>query len=303
MKCPFAKEAAVRFCGVSPFRKMVQRSAIHEEDQRCSTPEYASCPAAQKHLAGRTDQPRCPFLRESVVQYCGAAPVTKFIPSSEGSSRCNNDAHRYCHHYLQRARPARRQGRELQNEEIAMPEGLAFARNHMWLDAGEDGSIHVGVDAFLARVLGEVERVNLVPRNGGQRGPSAVLTVAGADLFLTFPCRMSIAESNVVLRSRPETVLNDPYGAGWLFRARRPQDCEEGAAVDCSSALLRGKEATQWMEREVAGLSTWVHELHARRHRAGESLTADGGVFCPGLTQYLSREELQVLFSRFFALD
>jgi hypothetical protein len=57
------------------------------------------------------------------------------------------------------------------------------------------------------------------------------------------------------------------------------------------------------MDREVAGLSTWVHELHARRHHAGENLTADGGVFCPGLAQNLSREELLVLFSRFFALD
>ena len=40
------------------------------------------------------------------MQYCGAAPVAKFVPYSESLlSRCGNDSFRYCELYLAMAHP------------------------------------------------------------------------------------------------------------------------------------------------------------------------------------------------------
>ena len=48
---------------------------------------------------------------------------------------------------------------------IAVPQWLHYAANHMWLDASEEGVYHIGIDALLARTLGQVERITyLTPR-------------------------------------------------------------------------------------------------------------------------------------------
>jgi len=41
-----------------------------------------------------------------------------------------------------------------------MPGGLFYARNHMWLDINADRDCHIGFDALLASVLGDVGRVS-----------------------------------------------------------------------------------------------------------------------------------------------
>ena len=59
---------------------------------------------------------------------------------------------------------------------------LAYSPNHMWLDESEDGSCHVGVDAFFTRVLGNVDKLSFVTPRGAGR-PSAVINAAAS----TFP--------------------------------------------------------------------------------------------------------------------
>ena len=41
----------------------------------------------------------------------------------------------------------------------------------MWLDVGEDGICHAGIDAFLSRALGQVERISYVHCKGGTGPP------------------------------------------------------------------------------------------------------------------------------------
>ena len=98
----------------------------------------------------------CPFLHESLMQYCAAASVTRLVPYSESLlSRCGNPSYRYCELYLQMAHP-------LPPAEtvdgLPMPADLGYSANHMWLDtaaqAGGDGVCYAGIDAFLSRMLG-----------------------------------------------------------------------------------------------------------------------------------------------------
>ena len=107
MKCPFFMETNVLHCRASAFRKMIVQSAGQDGLGRCSSPGYPQCElyCEQSHdgFAGAS----CPFLEESAMQYCSAAPVTKFIPYSESVlSRCGNDGYRYCSLYLGMSQPA-----------------------------------------------------------------------------------------------------------------------------------------------------------------------------------------------------
>ncbi len=310
MKCPFLQEDRVRFCEISPVRKIIPRASIHEVDQRCSSADYVNCPVAEGHLEGRAQQKQCPFLRESLVQHCTAEEQTKFVPSTDSrQSRCNSDAHRYCHSYLQRAKPTRGPGSAdaagggvdpFESGDIPVPGQLLFARNHMWLDEGADGSCNVGVDAFLARVLGEVQQVSFVSGTGSQR-PSVSLTVGGVNLSLTFPVRINISGTNAFLRCHPEALTADPYGRGWLFEGTDPDANSGNGDTRAADELLDAESARPWMLAETERMTRVVHDLHAGNVCSKENLMADGGVFCHNLAQHLDREELLHIFNLFFA--
>ena len=99
------------------------------------------------------------------MQYCGAAPVTKFVPYSESLlSRCGNDGFRYCELYLGMAHPG--QWRRRSRTASRCPDWLRYSANHMWLDVTEDGICHAGIDAFLSRALGPIDRISYVWQNG-----------------------------------------------------------------------------------------------------------------------------------------
>ena len=106
MQCPFLREARVKYCEASPFRRMILELASDTASERCSSPAWTECPAATRAFDDRRAE-RCPFLREALTEFCSASPVTKYIPANDSLlSRCRSDGHVYCELYRERANPA-----------------------------------------------------------------------------------------------------------------------------------------------------------------------------------------------------
>lgn len=181
-------------------------------------------------------------------------------------------------------------------EGIAVPRRVAYSANHMWLDTDDDGLYHVGLDAFLAGAIGNVERINFASTHGVNR-PAATLTIKGVDVQVVFPNPMFLIRANTNLRACPERLTSDPYSAGWLFEGRDPRESPDEFLPDVSDGLIRDEEARQWMEEEVHRLSTFVHEQYSRR----EGMMMDGGSFSSGVALQLNRDELLQLFNDFFS--
>jgi glycine cleavage system H lipoate-binding protein len=281
VQCPFLKEAQVDTCRHAVASKLIVRSPETAALERCSSQRYLTCPV---YRAEPCEPPQgtsgCPFFAHSLVQFCGAAAVRKYIPYSEaGPSRCGTAAYRYCDLYLSLAHP----------DVPDLPDWLWYATNHMWLDASEDGFCHVGIDSLLAEALGEVERVHLI--GSGLCRPAAVVTVRGVDVQLVFPNVLQITASNVYLRVNPSKVTSDPYRLGWMFEGRVP------AGSDPRSGLICGSQARQWMDSEIEGVSRFVHEQMARAH----CVVADGGAISRDFARYLDRDRVLELFHRFFS--
>jgi glycine cleavage system H lipoate-binding protein len=314
MRCPFLREAQVKFCRASAFRKMIVRLPGLVESERCSSPEYVHCPIAKQSHEEHPSLDHCPFLQESLMQYCSAASVTKYIPYSElAHSHCGTDSHRYCDLYLSMAheegtRPTGMMGTEGEDGEqateymvegIRVPGWLWYSPHHMWLDIGTDGSLHVGIDALLAQLLGSIDGLMFLTAKGLHR-PTVALTVQGVDLQVAFPNPIMITEANCYLRSDPARVVADPYGLGWMFEGceRKPHSKGEPREKD---GLVSGKAAAEWMKSEVARISAMVHDLMATPDSRGTVFMADGGLFQPGLFQQLNRGDLLRVFNEFFS--
>ena len=318
MKCPLLKESSARYCQASPHRRL-PREAISAANDRCTSDGYVDCPVL-KGVDVRAGMPRCPLLEEQLVQYCAGATVPKYIPYNEALlSRCNSEAHLYCPLYLARTRP-HGQRRDLRGPEDpdghaetrgdtgrqadggrdpALPERFCYSPNHMWIDVAPDGSCHIGADAFVSRVLGRVDRVRFLTGRGLQ-WPVALLEVRHTDLRLEFPRRIQVTGSNVHLRTDPMPLVEDPYGAGWLYSGfASPQDLDESAG---EPDLIHGGQVPAWMRSEAERLDRFVHDQLATSAHPGGPTAADGGTVVPGVALHMEHEDLLYLFDAFFAL-
>jgi glycine cleavage system H lipoate-binding protein len=314
MKCPFLRDANVEYCEASAYRKMIAKTVGDAGAERCSSHAYVECPAAAPRIEGLQPSEHCPFLHESHAEFCGAASVTKYIPATNDLlSRCNSDGHFYCELYLAHAdpqgdrrpqphgasRPPQPSGRMPVVDGIPVPQELSYAPNHMWLDVAEDGHCHVGIDGFAAKVLGVVHKITFVTPRGGGR-PVAVLRVNGVDLQMVFPNALHVTGANAYLRTTPQKMTADPYGAGWLFETFEPSL----AATTTASAregLIDGRAAVPWMRNELDRLNEFVHDLTAAQHSDGSRFMADGGAVEDGIASRLDADSLINLNTEFFA--
>ncbi|HKE20941.1 MAG TPA: hypothetical protein VKB88_01050 [Bryobacteraceae bacterium] len=284
MACPFLRETSVKFCHAAPVRKLIPLAQAGRAEEKCSSGAYQSCRVFQSRPAAGAASGTCPHLVESLMQYCGAASVSRYVPYSESVlSRCGKDGFRYCELYLAMAHP----GLDADDVDgLPLPAWLRYSANHMWLDVAEDGTCHAGIDSFLSRAIGGVEGISYV-WTGGDHRPAAVLTVGGVDFEVVFPNPLRIVACNLYLRANPHRLNSQPYTSGWLF---------EGTALDeTTRGLLRGPGARTWMENDLKRINQLLQECTA-------GLAADGGVFAPGLIAHLPREQAVALFHEFFSL-
>jgi glycine cleavage system H lipoate-binding protein len=285
MACPFLRESQVRYCRSTPVRKLIPL-AQGGTQEKCSSPAFTTCQIYRSQAFAPPSEGECPFLREALMQYCGAAPVTCLVPYSESlNSRCGTASYRYCDLYLSMAHPAPAND---EIDDLALPGWLRYTSNHMWLDATDDGICHAGIDGFLARAMGPLERLSYVWQKG-RHYPTAVLTAAGQDFEVVFPNPMILTACNLYLRANPRRLNTSPYTAGWLF---------EGQALpETSKDLLSGPDAQRWMEREQLRMNEFLQEPTGE----GPVYAADGGQFVPDLARRLAPDRLRTMFHEFFS--
>lgn len=185
-------------------------------------------------------------------------------------------------------------------EGVLVRKDLLYAANHMWAEVSEDGTVHIGVDAFLAGLLGSIDRITFVTAQGIQR-PTAVFTVNGTDVHLVFPVKMQITGVNTALRTYPSRLFSDPYTHGWLFEGTDLDVANDTAAADAASRLITGRDAVRWMTEEVRRVAEFVHRLSRASAPVGMVLMADGGNAQPGVARLFSRDQLLQLFNEFFS--
>ncbi len=101
------------------------------------------------------------------------------------------------------------------------PANLKYSTDHEWIRA--EGEIaYIGITDFAQSQLGDIVFVDVttVGETLGQNEAfgtiEAVKTVS--DAFL--PVAGEVVEFNEALENAPETVNQDPYGAGWMIKIK-----------------------------------------------------------------------------------
>ncbi|MFY7998059.1 MAG: glycine cleavage system protein GcvH [Candidatus Kapaibacteriota bacterium] len=119
---------------------------------------------------------------------------------------------------------------------MTFPETLSYTKEHEWVRV--EGTIgFVGITDHAQGELGDIVYVD-IPDTGAsvKQGDvfgtiEAVKTVA--DLYA--PVSGTILEFNAAINDAPESVNNDPYGAGWIIKMELSNPSEVSALMDVAS--------------------------------------------------------------------
>lgn len=119
---------------------------------------------------------------------------------------------------------------------MSVPANLKYTKDHEWVSIEGDIAT-VGITHFAQKELGDIVYVEVetldqtLDKDEVFGTVEAVKTVS--DLFL--PLAGEIIEFNDGLESNPESVNNDPYGAGWMIKVKIANPAEIDSLLSSES--------------------------------------------------------------------
>lgn len=149
---------------------------------------------------------------------------------------------------------------------FAAPAHLAYHPGHTWAMKESRQLVRVGLDDFAARLVGQIDQIDLPARGRWLRQGERGWTIGrGSHRFeMLSPIEGEVVEVNPAVLRDPSLAHQDPYGVGWLVAVNAP-------AVDGNMKnLLHGRLAQRWMEESVG-------TLHTRISPGSEARLQDGG--------------------------
>jgi len=103
-----------------------------------------------------------------------------------------------------------------------VPGDMFYTESHEWVKMDDDGVATIGISDHAQGQLGDVVYVEL-PQVGDvftAGDPSAVVESVKAASDIYSPIGGEVVEINEQLENAPETINDDAYGEGWLFRLK-----------------------------------------------------------------------------------
>jgi len=118
-----------------------------------------------------------------------------------------------------------------------VPSELKYTKSHEWVRVEDEGIATIGITDHAQELLGDLVFVEL-PEVGAELGAGAECAVvesvkAASDVYS--PLSGEVVEVNEDLAESPETINQDAYEAGWIFRLRLADPAELDALLDADS--------------------------------------------------------------------
>ena len=117
-----------------------------------------------------------------------------------------------------------------------VPKDLKYAKSHEWVKRQPDGTVVVGITDHAQSALGDLVFVE-VPKVGRKVGAGEACAVvesvkAASDVYA--PISGEVIDANAELANAPETLNQDAYGKGWMFKLKPANAAELDKLLDAA---------------------------------------------------------------------
>ena len=108
-----------------------------------------------------------------------------------------------------------------------VPSELKYAKTHEWVRVEEGGIAAVGITDHAQELLGDLVFVEL-PEVGAD-------LASGSECAVVESVSGEVIEINEALAEAPETINQDAYESGWIYRLRISDESELEALMDADA--------------------------------------------------------------------
>jgi glycine cleavage system H protein len=118
-----------------------------------------------------------------------------------------------------------------------VPNDLKYTKSHEWVKPAGNDMFVVGVTDHAQDLMGDMVYVEL-PSVGARVEATKECAVvesvkAASDVYA--PVNGEVTEVNAVLSNSPETVNQDPYGKGWMFKLKASNVADVDGLLDAKA--------------------------------------------------------------------
>ena len=126
------------------------------------------------------------------------------------------------------------------------PAELKYSKEHEWVRDNSDGTVTVGITDHAQDALGDLVYIELpeVGRKVEAAEACAVVESVKAASDIYSPVDGEVTETNVALGDAPESINDDPYGEGWIFKLQVSDASQLNGLLDAAAyeALVAEEE-------------------------------------------------------------
>lgn len=173
-------------------------------------------------------------------------------------------------------------------EVVRFPKGVFYHPGHTWARMQAGAEMVVGIDDFIQKALGSIERVTVPAKGQKVRQGEPVITIqhAGKILSLVAPVSGTVYAVNTDALDNPALIMENPFEEGWLFMLEPEQ------LASNMSMLAIAENAFAWLKRETVRFREFLASYGMQPSVAGETML-DGGVPVHGSLDFLDEKGLK----------
>lgn len=127
-----------------------------------------------------------------------------------------------------------------------IPSELRYLSSHEWVRVEDDGTAVIGITEHAQDAMGDLVFVE-TPEAGstlsaGDEAGVVESVKAASDIYA--PVSGEVVAINEALEDAPETVNQDPYGDGWMFRVKmsEPSEVEGLLTADAYAEMIENED-------------------------------------------------------------
>lgn len=177
---------------------------------------------------------------------------------------------------------------QTQNREtLRIPKSVFFHPGHTWARLQDGDSLEIGVDDFVQKALGGIDKVQLpsVGQFVKQGDPVIMVSHKGHQLSLVAPASGYVRSVNTDAVENPAMVSDNPYREGWLMMI------EPAELARNLSMLHVAENSVVWIKEEVKRFRDFLSTSMAQPALVGEAMY-DGGAPMAGVLEHLDDQHL-----------
>jgi glycine cleavage system H lipoate-binding protein len=159
-----------------------------------------------------------------------------------------------------------------------VPAGVRLHPGHTWARLEPDGLVTVGIDDLAHKLVGPATvELPALGAHVGQGEPALALRDGGVSVPMLSPIDGTVVAVNPAVRANAAT-LDDPYGAGWLFKVKAPRLAANLRQLHATAAANRmledaGEALVRRMDPELGRL---LQDGGTPVHGIARALAGDG---------------------------